>query len=537
MVRSHDWLSQLTPTLWSEVASASCPKKAILTKIKRRESTKASKTYKPTKRDEAPHKTINSKPEIFWSMIETAARRQIGKTNLTQLVSHLWQVDKRFEHLNHQQHIHPGVQTQIKTSLTSLCDTPVRLDLYSICAIILAIIAAKAPNIFNVTVSQMVHGNYIWDHFQCWERKWGGHNVNQLVWGKKTPENITGILTDAALCLTSTISQFHIPKFLIVNSDQTGAQYSAGGQETYAPIGSKQVDVIGKDEKLSFTLMRSASTNTWEECIKNLLAIKKHRKIINVDIGVVVPDASEVRPIRSGQLVWGLRVDGKDWANVRLDHFFAAMAKVAKSRPAASCFYVESLSGRIWIVKQDGSDKWSIHHEMGEGQYKPLSLENQALLDLKWVEETTSFCNGYIVVLDDPSNPKQWGLNHGVYARSKLRPLGSTNSVAAVTTGLESVDISGAQDQIQLVEDPVPTPEQDPPLRIIYSISWVITVFQGYKKHLAKTLSSVRHWESEDCLTLLVNPLEGSEATCNTCRGTFTSFDQLQKHINVHKPP
>jgi hypothetical protein len=40
-----------------------------------------------------------------------------------------------------------------------------------------------------------------------------------------------------------------------VNSDQTGAQYSAGGQETYAPIGSKQVEVIGKDEKRSSTLM------------------------------------------------------------------------------------------------------------------------------------------------------------------------------------------------------------------------------------------------------------------------------------------
>ncbi|KAF9791281.1 hypothetical protein BJ322DRAFT_989868, partial [Thelephora terrestris] len=72
---------------------------------------------------------------------------------------------------------------------------------------------------------------------------------------KKAPENITEILTDAALCLTSTISQFHVPKFLIVNSDQTGAQYSAGGQETYAPIGSKQVEVIGKDEKRSSTLM------------------------------------------------------------------------------------------------------------------------------------------------------------------------------------------------------------------------------------------------------------------------------------------
>jgi hypothetical protein len=33
----------------------------------------------------------------------------------------------------------------------------------------LGIIAVKAPDLFKVTVSRKVHGNYIWDHFQCWE--------------------------------------------------------------------------------------------------------------------------------------------------------------------------------------------------------------------------------------------------------------------------------------------------------------------------------------------------------------------------------
>ena len=73
--------------------------------------------------------------------------------------------------------------------------------------------------------------------------------------GKKSPENLTQILTDAALHLVSTISQFNISKPLTVNSDQTGVVYSAGALETYAPTGSKQVEVIGKDEKRAFTLM------------------------------------------------------------------------------------------------------------------------------------------------------------------------------------------------------------------------------------------------------------------------------------------
>lgn len=153
--------------------------------------------------------------------------------------------------------------TQIKISLASLRATSVQLDLSSIRGIMLGIIAAKAPAIFEVTVSRKVHGNYIWDHFQCRESFVKKFLTNDMGWslrratcpGKKTPENIEQILADAALHLTSTISEFYVPKFLIVNSDQTGVQYSAGGAETYAAIGSKQVEVVGKDEKRSFTLM------------------------------------------------------------------------------------------------------------------------------------------------------------------------------------------------------------------------------------------------------------------------------------------
>jgi hypothetical protein len=127
----------------------------------------------------------------------------------------------------------------------------------------LGIISAKAPEIFKVTVSRKVHGNYIWDHFQCRESFVRKFLKEEMKWslrratcpGKKVPENTTQILTDAALRLVSTISQFNIPKPLVVNSDQTGVRYSADSGETYASTGSKQVDVIGKDEKRSFTLM------------------------------------------------------------------------------------------------------------------------------------------------------------------------------------------------------------------------------------------------------------------------------------------
>ena len=151
----------------------------------------------------------------------------------------------------------------IKIILTSLHTTSVCLDLVTIRGIMIGIITAKAPSIFKVTVTQKVHGNYIWDHFQCWETFVKKFLKEEMRWslchpthpGKKTPEDVTQILTNAALCLVSTISQYNVPKPFLVNSDQTGAQYLSGALETYAPTGSKQVEVVGKDEHRAFTLM------------------------------------------------------------------------------------------------------------------------------------------------------------------------------------------------------------------------------------------------------------------------------------------
>ncbi|KAI1782659.1 hypothetical protein LXA43DRAFT_866064, partial [Ganoderma leucocontextum] len=47
----------------------------------------------------------------------------------------------------------------------------------------------------------------------------------------------------------------------IVNSDQTQVVYSSGSKLTYAPTNSKQVAVVGADEKRAFTLMVGVSLN------------------------------------------------------------------------------------------------------------------------------------------------------------------------------------------------------------------------------------------------------------------------------------
>jgi len=73
--------------------------------------------------------------------------------------------------------------------------------------------------------------------------------------GKKIPDGVTQILTDAYLRIVHTISEDPNTTTPGVNTDQTYVTYSAGSTETYALRGSKQVEVVGKDEKWGFTLV------------------------------------------------------------------------------------------------------------------------------------------------------------------------------------------------------------------------------------------------------------------------------------------
>ena len=127
----------------------------------------------------------------------------------------------------------------------------------------IGIIKAKAPQIFEVIVTQKVHGKYLWDHFQCRdsfvmkflrvEMKWSLRRATRP--GKKTPNNIQQILTDTFLRFSWAISKFNIHAIFVVNSDQTMVYFSDNSKETYEVVGSKQVEIVGLDERRGFTLM------------------------------------------------------------------------------------------------------------------------------------------------------------------------------------------------------------------------------------------------------------------------------------------
>lgn len=73
-----------------------------MAEVKRKEKEKTGEVYKPTKRESTPHTRINWKSPAFWPLIDQAAKQQMGKPNLTELIKQLQQRDARFNHLTHQ---------------------------------------------------------------------------------------------------------------------------------------------------------------------------------------------------------------------------------------------------------------------------------------------------------------------------------------------------------------------------------------------------------------------------------------------------
>jgi hypothetical protein len=71
----------------------------------------------------------------------------------------------------------------------------------------------------------------------------------------KLPENWEDQCEKSAKRKAYLIKEYDIPAELYANSDQTQRLYAAGNQLTYTEIGSRQVSVIGGDEKWAFTVL------------------------------------------------------------------------------------------------------------------------------------------------------------------------------------------------------------------------------------------------------------------------------------------
>jgi hypothetical protein len=128
--------------------------------------------------------------------------------------------------------------------------------------IVVATILKMAPEIFE---KRALDGT----SFQCSDsylRQWL-HGA--LLWSErratraaqKLPDNWEDLCKRAFLRIAYSIKEEDIPPELFVNSDQTQVVYAQGSKLTWAPTGSRQVTVIGEDEKRAFTVTVSVSNS------------------------------------------------------------------------------------------------------------------------------------------------------------------------------------------------------------------------------------------------------------------------------------
>jgi hypothetical protein len=78
---------------------------------------------------------------------------------------------------------------------------------------------------------------------------------------QKLPEDWEQLCEHVFLRIAYGIKEEDIPPELLVNSDQTQVIYSQGSKLTWAKTGSRQVTVIGRDEKCAFTVVVSVSNS------------------------------------------------------------------------------------------------------------------------------------------------------------------------------------------------------------------------------------------------------------------------------------
>ena len=146
--------------------------------------------------------------------------------------------------------------------LTQFRRTGVPLDLVTIRALMIGCITHFAPDIFEYTDNS---GN----HFRCSDafvRRFVKSSLNWTIRrgtqaSQKVPVNSNELLFRLFLRIAVRIRDEGIDPCFIVNSDQTQVVYAPGASITYEEVGSKQVSIVGAEEKRAFTLVVGVSLN------------------------------------------------------------------------------------------------------------------------------------------------------------------------------------------------------------------------------------------------------------------------------------
>lgn len=158
---------------------------------------------------------------------------------------------------------YPNVTKAIIEDLRALCTVGVALDTMCCCGIIIACLTVSCPEISEATAKDS-------SSFRCsesWVKKfvhqnlnWSFHHATHAA--QKTPSNANQLCLDQFYHLTLTIHDCTIfDASFYVNIDQMNIVYQPTNTATYQDIGSKQVAIIGQEEKQVFTMLVGISAS------------------------------------------------------------------------------------------------------------------------------------------------------------------------------------------------------------------------------------------------------------------------------------
>jgi len=187
-----------------------------------------------------------------------------GMTKVAAMVS--WYVcffgKVNYEMLIFFQSSHPEIVEAIKGRLTFLHEQGATVNLITARATIVAIIQHMKPSIFEKKFKDgsqfQASDSFVWK-FLHGVMGWSMGQATQAA--QKLPKNWEDQCKKSFFCKAYSIREWDIPMELYVNSDQTQIVYAPGNRLTWTQTGSKQVAIIGIDEKRAFTLLVSVAAD------------------------------------------------------------------------------------------------------------------------------------------------------------------------------------------------------------------------------------------------------------------------------------
>lgn len=239
----------------------------------------------------------------------------------------------------------------IQNHLVTLRDAGAPLSLVAVRAIIVAAIQRDQPELFERTFRDgstfRVSDAYCRKFLHC-TMQWTERKATKAA--QKLPDNWEDVCEQAFLRRAHIIKEEDIPAPLIVNSDQTAVVYGPGSKLTWAPRGSRQVSLIGADEKRAFTALLSINTDGYALPIQTVFEGLTDKSCPNP----AAPHYADC--IKAGFRFVPSEKKGNHWSNQRtmqrfVDEILAPYLDAQKrliSRPQSQ--------KSLWII-----DVWAVH--------------------------------------------------------------------------------------------------------------------------------------------------------------------------------